>query len=624
MIALCVAVSLGAQEVRTYSGYNNNLLNKDWGAAHTVMPRVSSVNYEDGMQQENDAHLPEPRNISNLLFDQSDFIFDSKSLSDYTWAFGQFLDHDISLVDNNPQEPVFITIPDGDEFFIPGSAIITARSAHIAGTGSSVDNPRQYANGISSFIDASAVYGIDQERADWLRTFEGGKLKTSTGNLLPWNTVTGEFNDIVDLINTPFMGDDTRQNLKLFVAGDIRANENPLLLAMHTVFVREHNRLCDQFAEEHPSWSDEVLYQNARKMIGAYLQKITFEDWLPSMGVYLPEYNGYIDQMNPGIFNVFSAAAFRIGHTMINSDLIRMANNGQELSTGSIKLKDAFFNPMVVVLSGGIDPFFKGMGTQIMQEMDCKIIDDLRNFLFGSPGAGGLDLASINIYRGRDRGIGSYNDLRNDFGLPKVKKFEDFTANPHDVEILQELYGDVNNVDAWVGMLSEKHLNGAIFGPLVMTIIEKQFQVLRDGDRFYFENDPAFNSEDIDEIKNTSLHDIIMRNTDIELMQKDVFSAMPHSDIPNGPEIVEINLESVAYPNPTFDKATIKIYADYAHTVSMKCFNYDGKLISEKTESLVEGENFIDFNFDPLCPRGLYNVLIESGNSYSVVKLIKE
>ena len=557
-IALIIGVSGNAQEVRSYNGYNNNLSNKEWGAVHSQLPRISSTNYEDGMQIENDAHLPEPRVISNKLFEQTEFIFDSKSLSDYTWVFGQFIDHDIVRVDNNHQEPVFIGIPEGDEYFIPGTSIITARSKSMEGTGTSLDNPRQYANGITSFIDASAVYGSDEKRVNWLRTFEGGKLKTSTGNLLPWNTVSGEFNDVVDLINSPFMGDDTGQNLKLFVAGDVRANENPLLLAMHTVFVREHNRLCDEFAEEHPSWSDETLYQNARRMIGAYLQKITFEDWLPVMGVLLPEYSGYNDQMNPGIFNVFSAAAFRIGHTMINSDLIRMSNTGQELSTGSIKLKDAFFNPMVLVLSGGIDPFFKGMGTQVMQELDCKIIGDLRNFLFGSPGAGGLDLASVNIYRGRDRGVGSYNALREDFGLPKVTKFEDFTSNPNDAQILGELYGNVNNVDAWVGILSEKHLNGAILGPLAMTIVEKQFQVLRDGDRFYFENDPAFSAEDKENIKNTSLHDIIMRNTDIALMQKDVFSAMPHSDIPNGPDLVEIDLESVAYPNPTFDNATIK------------------------------------------------------------------
>lgn len=623
-VGLVLAVSLSAQEVRTYSGYNNNLMNKEWGSSHSQMPRISTVNYEDGMMLENDAHLPNPRIVSNDLFDQSVFIYDSQSLSDYIWVFGQFIDHDISLVESNGQEPVFIDVPANDQDFVPGSRIVTSRNIAMSGTGTSTDNPRQYANGISSFIDGSAVYGSDETRANWLRTFEGGKLKLSTGHLLPWNTTTGEFNDPVDYANAPFMADDTRQNQKLFVAGDVRANENPLLIAMHTLFVREHNRLCEQFAIEHPQWTDEILYQNARRMIGAYIQKITFEEWLPAMGVYLPEYNGYNDEMNPGIFNVFSAAAFRIGHTMINSDLIRMADNGEEISSGSIKLKDAFFNPLSVVLAGGIDPYFKGMGTQIMQEMDCKIIDDLRNFLFGNPNAGGLDLAAINIYRGRDRGLSDYNTLRADFGLPKVDNYEEFVANPDDAQVLDQLYGNVNNIDAWVGILSEKHLNGAILGELVMKIIEKQFQVLRDGDRFFYENDPAFTEEEREQIRSTSLHSIIMRNTDIGLMQDNVFQAMPHSSIPNGPELTPINLESVVYPNPSYDQATLKVYADYDHSMTIKCFNSNGQLLSHSSENLVRGENFITLEIDPNWPRGLYNLLLESTGSYNIVKIVKE
>ncbi|NNE26619.1 MAG: T9SS type A sorting domain-containing protein, partial [Saprospiraceae bacterium] len=535
-----------------------------------------------------------------------------------------FIDHDITLVENSSHEPIFLDIPENDKHFSPNAAIITARSEIKPGTGTSTNNPRQYINRISSFIDGSAIYGSDKERADWLRTFEGGKLKTSKGNLLPWNTVSGEFNDIVDRINTPFMGDDTGQNHKLFVAGDIRANENPLLIAMHTLFVREHNNLCDQFAADHPQWSDETLYQNARKMISAYVQKITFEDWLPAMGIQLPEYSSYNDQMNPSIFNVFSAAAFRIGHTMINSNLIRMGDNGQEIAEGSIGLKDAFFNPQAVVLAGGIDPYFKGMGTQVMQELDCKIVDDLRNFLFGTPEAGGLDLASINIYRGRDRGISDYNTLRADFGLPRVSDFEDFTASPEDAQALRDLYGNVNNVDAWVGMLAEEHLNNAIVGPLVKTIIEKQFQLLRDGDRFYYENDPAFTQEEIDIIKNTSLHDIIMRNTGISLMQKNVFSAMPHSAIPNGPDLADYNLEAIVYPNPTFDNATLKIYADHNHEVDVSVYSPLGeRLIVSKLE-LIAGDNFISFSFDPAWPRGLYNILLESPTNYKILKLVRE
>ena len=623
-ICLLLVLTITAQENRSYSGYGNNFANNTWGAANAEMPRVSTTNYADGISQINDTNLPEPRVISNKLFDQQEFIYDANSLSDFIWVFGQFVDHDISLVESNPAEAMALNIPDDDRHFSPQSKIFTSRNLGSEDSGTSTDNPRQYINTISAFIDGSAVYGSDDQRADWLRTFEGGKLKVSEGNLLPWNTTTGEFNSSLDLINSPDMADDTGLNTKLFVAGDIRANENPLLITMHTLFVREHNRLCEEYALEHPGWSDEILYQRARKMIGAYIQKITFEDWLPAMGVYLPEYPGYNQEMNPGIFNVFSAAAFRIGHTMINSDLIRMSNSGGEITQGNVRLKDAFFNPLSIVLAGGIDPYFKGMGTQIMQEMDCKIVDDLRNFLFGSPGAGGLDLAAINIFRGRDRGISDYNTLRRDFGLPEVSDFEDFTANPDDVEVLQGLYGDYNKLDAWVGILSEKHLNGAILGELSMKIIERQFQLLRDGDRFYYENDPVFNENDLAQIQNTALHDIIMRNTSISLMQKNVFEAMPHSAIPNGPDLAELQLESVLYPNPTFDQTVIKIYSDIDRDITIKIFNTNGQLIEIRNETLIPGDNFLPFKLNSFWPRGLYNLLIESDDHYSILKLVKE
>lgn len=625
MSAFLIFISLVVfgQENRSYSGYGNNLENREWGTAHSAVVRMSTVNYADGMGAINDAGLPQPRDISNKLFDQQEFIWDEYKLSDYVWLFGQFIDHDISLVENNPSETVLLSIPPDDQYFDESEFILTARNKVLPGTGTSPDNPRQFVNEISSFIDGSAVYGSDKARADWLRTFENGKLKTSSGNMLPWNTYSGEFDDSIDPA-APFMADDTRQLTRYFVAGDVRANENPLLVGMHTIFVREHNRLCDELVEKHPNWSEEQLYQRARKLVGAYIQNICFNEWLPAMGVYLPEYRYYNEQMNPGILNVFSAAAFRIGHTLINSELIRIDNEGEELADGSIRLQDAFFNPFAVMHSGGIDPFFKGMGTQVMQKLDCKVIGDLRNFLFGSPGSGGMDLAAINIYRGRDRGLSDYNQLRSDFGLPLVKDFSDFTASEEDANALRELYGDVNSIDPWVGMLAERHMNGAIFGELVMRIMETQFQLLRDGDRLYFENDPAFTPREIDEIKNIRLYDVVMRNTDLSVMQKNLFFAMPHENIPDGPELTSDPLSAALFPNPVFDRTTIKMHSEEDTQVKISIFNSNGQLLASENRNVVEGKNFLKMHVEETWPRGLYNVLVQSGERYTIMKMVKE
>lgn len=528
-----------SQENRTYDGTGNNLQQTDWGATHTSLKRATTVGYSDGISTIGGTSRPNPRHISNTLFAQESLVNDPLNLSDYIWVFGQFLDHDISLTGDSDENAI-ISVPMGDPWFDPfgqGTAMIFMRRSEVMdGTGTSISNPRQHGNEITAFIDASNVYGSDEERANWLRTFEDGKMKVSSENLLPFNTFTGDYNTPIDP-NAPIMDDAVNISEYHFVAGDVRANENPLLSSFHTLFVREHNRLCDELKIENPTWSDEQLYQHARKLVGGLIQNVVYAEWLPAMGVVLPDYVGYDETVDPSIMNVFSSAAFRLGHTLLNSVLLRLDNEGNPIAAGHLQLQEAFFNPISMLEDGGgIDPLFKGMGTQVQQAMDCKIVNDVRNFLFGPPGAGGLDLASININRGRERGIPDFNTVRANFGLPKYDSFQDVHSSPIVWAEMEDLYGDVDDIDAWVGMLSEEHMPGALLGETIMKIMEVQFAALRDGDRFYFENDPALSAEEIAEIKNTNMHDIIMRNTNITLMQTDVFEAMPHDQICNPSE----------------------------------------------------------------------------------------
>ena len=128
-------------------------------------------------------------------------------------------------------------------------------------------------------------------------------------------------------------------------------------------------------------------------------------------------------------------------------------------------------------------------------------------------------------------------------------------------------------------MLGEKHMPGKIFGELIVRILEDQFQRLRDGDRFYFENDPVFTESDIAAIKEVNLHYILMRNSDIEVMQKDLFFAMPHEDIPTGPEIGTDPLTAVAYPNPVDNFTNIKVFSSDEQTAEFKVFDSYGQLV---------------------------------------------
>lgn len=615
-----------AQEVRSITGEGNNVAHPQWGAAGTNLRQLTSPAYADSIAAPAAPDRPNPRVISNDIFSQSQRINDQLNLSDYVWVFGQFVDHDITFVDNNPAEPILIEVPQGDPVMDPagtGQVVIPMfRSEYDPQTGTEPGNPRVHINSITSFIDGSTVYGSDVQRAMWLRTFVGGKLKTSNGNLLPFNTVTGEFNDPRDP-NAPFMADDTHSGGKLFVAGDIRANENLLLLAFHTLFMREHNRICDEYITRHPEWDDERLYQHARRLVTAHIQSIVFDEWLPAMGVHLPPYEGYDPSLDPAISNVFSAAAFRLGHTLLSSEIIRMDNEGRVIPQGNISLRNAFFKPKEILIAGGIDPYFKGMGTQIEQDLDCKIIDDVRNFLFGPPGAGGLDLAAINIMRGRERGLGDFNAIRADLGLPPYTDFAEVCSVPELYLDLETVYGSVNDVDPWVGMLAEDHMPQALFGETIMEIMMDQFYRLRDGDRFYYENDPALSAEEIALVQETRFSDIIRRNTGISLMQENVFFAMPHDDIPfSVVDVVRRHLDMAVFPNPVVELAKFKGYATSSGNAELCILDVAGRCLIEQEIEMRTGENIWSVDVTRLAP-GTYFARLFLDGSLHTIKLVK-
>lgn len=615
-----------SQNIRSYDGSGNNQSNSNWGQTHGDIIRMTSNGFADSVSAPAGMLRPNARMISNLLFDQPNSIPNTSGISDFGWAFGQFMDHDISLVDDLPNDFFNIPVPAFDPFFDPmgtGTQFIRMkRSQFIAGTGTNPTNPRIHKNDITAWIDGSNVYGSDTARALWLRTFTDGKLKTSTGNLLPFNTTTGNFNDPIDP-TAPFMIIEGPPQPKHFVGGDIRANEQPILASFHTLFVREHNRLCDDLKITHPSWTDEQLYQYARSMVVGFIQKIAFDEWLPALGINLPVYTGYDNTMVPNTMNEFSAAAFRLGHTLINGNLVRLDQNGDTIPQGNIDLKTAFFNPQVIQTTG-IEPFFQGMATQKQQNFDTKVIGDLRNFLFGQPGAGGLDLAATNIQRGRERGLVNYNKIRVEMGMTPQQNFSDVTSDPILQTNLQALYGSVNNIDPWVGMLSEDHAPGAAIGETVKEILSHQFHQLRDGDRFYYENDPQLTPQTVTEISTTKLSDIIRRNTSINQIQDDVFRAVAFDSI--GVSVQEIKRDIVAlnvFPNPTNKVFNLNIQSKENLDSELKIIDIQGKTLFVRNLNIQQGSNQFSFDTSDLAS-GIYFLVLQSKEQIYRTKLIKQ
>ena len=491
--------------VRSIDGSGNNLANPAWGQAGTDFLRLAAAAYADGVSAPAGAGLPDARTVSNVVADQGGTeILNDRSLSAMIYAWGQFIDHDLDLTASGTGA-FNIAVPAGDPTFDPtgtGTQVISlTRSAGDPATGTGASNPRQQVNTITAYLDGSMVYGSDAATAASLRTMTGGLLKTSAGNLLP----------------TDAYG--------YFLAGDVRANENPELTSLQTLFVREHNRLAAQFAKADPKLTDEQLYQKARAWVIGEIEAITYNEWLPALlGSGLGGYTGYKAGVNPGISNEFATAAFRFGHSVVGADIEFLGNDGTAVAP-ALSFADAFFYPEAVQ-ANGIDPLLKYLSSDPAQEVDTKVVDELRNLLVTVPGATvKMDLAALNIQRARDHGLADYNTTRAAYGLPKVTSFAQITSDPALQAKLQQLYGSVDKIDLWVGLLAEDHLKGSSVGATLKAIIADQFSRLRSGDRFWYEN--TFAGSDLAKLRATRLSDLIERNTGLTTIQDNAFVFRP-------------------------------------------------------------------------------------------------
>ena len=520
-IALSAPGGTGAWGVgvdRSIDGRDNNRLDPRAGSSSVQLLRLTEAAYADGIESPSGTNRPGAREISNRVARQKRRTLDPQGASDMFWLWGQFLDHDIDLTGGmSPVETMDIAVPAGDPFFDPTNSgtqsIRFHRSIYDPATGDSLSNPRQQLNLITAYVDASNVYGSDTRRARALRANDGsGELLTSDGRMLPFN-------------------EDGRDNAggtqrSFHLAGDIRANEHVGLLTMHTLWVREHNRQARLVRQASPGLNGNKIYERARAKVIGIVQAITYNEFLPRLlgKSAIGRYRGCDRSADAGICTEFSTAAYRFGHSMVSSRLLRLRRDGKPISRGHLKLRQAFFAPHELTPDVGIEPCLRGAAAQQAFKIDTMMVDEIRNFLFGRPEAGGFDLAALNIQRGRDHGLADFNTVREGYGLPRLASFKQVAHDPRIAAELQGLYRKVDDIDLWVGAMAERHAPGAMVGPTVRAILVEQFQRLRDGDRFFYKR--AFRGRELAEIESTTLADVIRRNTRIEdELADDVFTA---------------------------------------------------------------------------------------------------
>ena len=271
---------------------------------------------------------------------------------------------------------------------------------------------------------------------------------------------------------------------------------------------------------------------------------ITYNEFLPALlgdRAPDPERFRYRVSEDPDITQTFAHALFRFGHSMNSPSLVLVNTDGS--SAGTLELRNAFFNPDFFNPAQGGDPgnvdrILMGMAGQLAEENDIKFVDEVRNFLFGPPEAGGIDLAALDIQRGRDHGLPSYNETRRSYGVTEVVNVTDITSDPEIQQALIDLYsldsdpGNIENIDLFVGAMAEDHLPGTSVGPTIAAVVGNQFLRLRDGDRFFYLNDRDLYDVDglltsdiaaIIDLDNITLSDVIQLNTGITSIQDNVF-----------------------------------------------------------------------------------------------------
>nr|XP_010590186.1 thyroid peroxidase isoform X2 [Loxodonta africana] len=525
-----------ANKYRLITGACNNRDHPRWGAANTALARWLPPAYEDGISQPrgwshdflyNGFPLPPVREVTRQVIQVSnEAVTEDDQYSDLLMVWGQYIDHDIAFTPQSTskaafwggidcqltcenQNPCFpIQLPFNDSLTAGTDCLPFYRSSAVCGTGHqgaffgnlSESNPRQQMNGLTSFLDASTVYGsspaLEKQLRNW--TSEEGLLRVNRRYQNEGRAYLPFVARRSPCAQEP--GADGAERIECFLAGDGRASEALSLTAVHTLWLREHNRLAVALKALNPHWSADTVYQEARKIVGALHQIITMRDYIPKIlgpeafQEYVGLYEGYDATVDPTVSNVFSTAAFRFGHATVHPLVRRLDDGFQEHpDLPRLHLHDVFFSPWRLIREG-------------------------------------------------------YNEWREFCSLPRLETQADLNTainNRSVAEKIMNLYKHPDNIDVWLGGLAENFLPRARTGPLFACIIGKQMKALRDGDRFWWENRHIFTEAQRRELEKHSLSRIICDNTGLTRVPIDAFQVGQFpQDFEPCENIPHINLEA--------------------------------------------------------------------------------
>ncbi|XP_046453343.1 peroxidase-like isoform X1 [Daphnia pulex] len=538
---------------RTIDGSCNNLEKPSWGMARSTFQRILPPAYSDGVFAPRIAMdgttLPSARFISLVIVSHHDAPRADLSL---LWmVFGQFIDHDLtlsptfvlsdnsgieccsadggSMLPESSRHPqcLPIEIPADDPFY----RNFNQRCMNFVRTtpGLRPDCNFGYAeqlNELTHWLDGSQIYGSDAETMTKLRDFHQGRLRSTRFN--------GRSIVPLDPKSNVTRTEDCKTS-SCYIAGDIRVTEQPQLTVIHTLWMREHNQIAAELSRLNPGWSDENIFQEARRIVIAEYQFIIYNEFLPIIlgKRYMDTFNLSISQsslyygngdydatIDPSIQNEFATAAYRMGHSLVQGLVKLFSQSGQVNEESSFTLSNMLDAVSPIGKdSAWMDEALRGLLEQPMQNFDSSFTPEITNKLFRGEKPFGMDLVALNIQRGRDHGIPGYNSYREICGMKRADHFRGLSPQIPDDMItqLKHIYRSVDDVDLFVGGILETPVYDSLVGPTFLCIIGDQFARLKKADRFFYDAGNqlhSFNQRQIEEIRKASLARIICDHSD--------------------------------------------------------------------------------------------------------------
>nr|XP_016852928.1 PREDICTED: dual oxidase 2 [Anolis carolinensis] len=415
-------------EIQRYDGWYNNLVHHRHNSAGSLFSRLLPANYADGVYQaQQEPAVPTARELSNAVAqgDSESPSQGNRTVLSVFFGFHVLSEISEAIKPGCPAEFLNLPVPKGDPVFDPtgsGDVVLPFQRMQWApGTGRSPNNPREQINGVTGWLDGSAIYGPSHSWSDSLRSFSKGKLAVGSDPLFPKQT---KANSLMWKALDPSTGQGGIE--RIFDFGNAKGNENPFLQVIGIVWFRYHNHWAEILAEKNPKWSDEDVFQHARKRVVATYQNIVLYEWLPaflgkenispyadynqhvdarispeflvasalSLGTMVPS-GVYMRDTNCTLRNVLNpegnySAALRLGNNYWSRGVRTLLLVGY-LRTTKYRLNvDEYTLPYSPVqsscpdqnsnlqLSKDVDDLLLGMSSQIAEQEDNIVVEDLR------------------------------------------------------------------------------------------------------------------------------------------------------------------------------------------------------------------------------------------------------